>query len=296
MDDVISETGPPADPPPAQRRFRLLPRTRRGKLLLVAVLLVPIVAIWIDYFHGTGWSQNANPAMWYHRMRGDDLYDGDAAYFAHGNRDIPEVALTFDDGPHPQSRPEILAILRRYSVHATFFDVGKNMKAHPDLLAQTLTEGHEIANHSDTHRRLDGLSARERHREINDADITYCRITGKHLGLLRPPGMRYNAEVLHDIRSMGYITVGYTTASGDFDVTASPEKIAAKTLHWIRNGSILLLHDYPGTAAALPHILDTLKSRGYRCVTISELLSHLPERPHAAAQQFLRQQDSGEAP
>jgi peptidoglycan/xylan/chitin deacetylase (PgdA/CDA1 family) len=265
-------------------------------MLLAAVCVVPLFAIWMDYFHGTGWSQNANPILWYHRMRGEDLYHADEAFFAHGNRSLPEVALTFDDGPHPQSRPEILAILKTYGVHATFFDVGKNMKAHPELLMQTLAEGHEIANHSDTHRRLDSLSAKERHREINDADITYTRLTGKHLALLRPPGMRYNAETLRDIRSMGYITVGYTTASGDFDLTASPEKIATKTLHWIQNGSILLLHDYPGTAEALPHILDTLKSRGYRCVTVSELLTHLPEGSRSAALGFMGSQDQGEVP
>ncbi len=275
---------------PARRKRRLLPATRRGKLILVAVLLVPTFAVWLDYFHGTGWSQNVNPILLYHKMRGDDLYHADEAYFAHGNRDRPEVALTFDDGPHPQSRPEILAVLKRYGVHATFFDVGKNMKAHPELVLQSLAEGHEIANHSDTHRRLDTLSEKERHREINDADITFDRLTGKHLALFRPPGMRYNADVLRDLRSMGYVTVGYTTASGDFDVSASPEKIATKTLHWIQNGSILLLHDYPGTATALPQILDTLKARGYRCVTASELLAHLPDRPGNAAKEFLQAQ------
>ncbi len=261
-------------------------------MILIAALLIPAFAIWLDYFHGTGWSQNVNPILWYHKMRGDDLYHGDEAYFAHGNRERPEVALTFDDGPHPQSRSEILAVLKRNGIHATFFDVGKNMQAHPELVLETLAEGHEIANHSDTHRRLDTLSAKERHREINDADITYYRLTGHHLTLLRPPGMRYNADVLRDIRSMGYVTVGYTTASGDFDITESPDKIAAKTLHWIQNGSILLLHDYPGTAAALPQILEVLNARGYRCVTVSELLAHLPDRPGNAAKEFLKDQEN----
>ena len=296
MDDVTTEPPISPDTPPKRGRFRLLPSTRRGKLILFVIVLIPAFAIWLDYFHGTGWSQNVNPILWYHKMRGDDLYHSDEAYFAHGNRERPEVALTFDDGPHPQSRREILAVLKRYGVHATFFDVGKNMQAHPDLVLQTLAEGHEIANHTDTHRRLDTLSAKERHREINDADITYYRLTGKHLTLLRPPGMRYNADVLRDIQSMGYITVGYTTASGDFDVTKSPETIAAKTLHWIQNGSILLLHDYPGTASALPQILDTLKARGYRCVTASELLADLPERPGNAAREFLKAQQSADAP
>jgi peptidoglycan/xylan/chitin deacetylase (PgdA/CDA1 family) len=294
MDEVIPKPETLPDPAPRRARFRFLPKTRRGKLLLLAILLVPAFALWVDYFHGTGWSQNVNPVLWYHRILGSDLYHGDEAYLAHGNRDLPEIALTFDDGPHPQSRSKILAILKRYGVHATFFDVGKNMKAHPDLLMQTLAEGHEIANHSDTHRRLDSLNARERHREINDADITYFRLTGKHLELFRPPGMRYTADVLSDLRSMGYITVGYTTASGDFDIAASPDVITAKTLHWIQNGSILLLHDYPGTASALPRIIDTLQARGYRCVTVTELLNHLPERPGNAARAFRQAQEAAE--
>lgn len=296
MDDVTPELKLSTDPPIPPSEQIPQRKSRRRKLILCAILLLPVFMLWLDYFHGTGWSQNFNPIIWYHKMRGDDLYHGDEAYFAHGNRDIKEVALTFDDGPHGQSRPEILAILKRYGVHATFFDVGKNMKAHPELVLQTIAEGHEIANHTDTHRRLDGLSAKERHREINDADITYTRLTGKHMNLLRPPGMRYNDDVLRDARSMGYVTVGYTTASGDFDIHEAPEVIAAKTLHWIQNGSILLLHDYPGTASALPQILDTLKARGYRCVTASELLAHLPERPGNAAKEFLKAQENEDAP
>ncbi len=283
--ETSPELIPALEPPVSKRRYRLLPATRKGKVILAGIV-VAAVAIWFDYFHGTGWSQSINPVLIYHRMRGDDLYDGDEAYFAHGNRTVPEVALTFDDGPHPQSRPQILAILKQHGIRATFFDVGKNMRAHPDLLLQTISEGHEIGNHSDTHRRLDSLSPKERHREINDADITYTMLTGKHLTLLRPPGMRYNPAVIEDIRSLGYITVGYTTASGDFDIASSPDRIADKTLHWIQNGSILLLHDYPETAVALPRILDTLKARGYRCVTASELLAHLPDRPRSAAQSF----------
>ncbi len=282
---------PPQDVTPilksisAKRRFRLLPASRRGKIILL-ILTVALAGIWADYFHGTGWSQNLNPILQYHKLRGEDLFNMNEAFFAHGNRTLLEVALTFDDGPHPQSRLQILSILRQYNVHATFFDVGKNMRAHPDLLLQTIAEGNEIANHSNNHRRLDSLSVKERHREINDADITYFMITGKHLTLLRPPGMRYNPEIIGDIRSMGYVTVGYTTASGDFDIASSPDTIANKTLHWIQNGSILLLHDYPETAIALPRILETLRARGFRCVTVSEMLDHLPDRPRNAAVEF----------
>lgn len=232
-----------------------------------------------------------NPIYWYHRSQGDDLYDAQQAMLLHGNRDRPEVALTFDDGPHPESRIEILDILKQAGVHATFFDVGANMALHPELVQRTLQEGHEIGNHSQTHpiERLTGLSRQSRHREINDVDIIYASITGNHLSLLRPPGMRYNSEVLDDTQRMGYIVVDYTTASSDFDPNESPQVIAERTLQRTENGSIVLLHDYPSTAKALPAILTGLKERGLHCITISEMLVHLPEKPRLAAMRFQKE-------
>src|SRR5262249_5853238 len=118
-------------------------------------------------------------------------------------------------------------------------------------------------------------------------DITFCALTGEHLRLLRPPGMRYNPAVLADTRASGYIVVGYTTASQDFNENESAGVIAERTLRRTENGSIILLHDYFPTAQALPQILDTLKSRGFRCVTISEMIAHLPEQARKSAQQIL---------
>jgi peptidoglycan/xylan/chitin deacetylase (PgdA/CDA1 family) len=167
--------------------------------------------------------------------------------------------------------------------------VGVNMGRNPDLLRRTVAEGHEVANHTDHHLYLTGLSPAERRREINDPDITFFAITGRHLDLLRPPGMRSDAAVLADARGLGYVVVGYTTAAKDADAAdpASADEIASRTLGRIENGSILLLHDYPATADALPTILEALKARAYRCVTISEMLDHLPEPARSDAQKQL---------
>src|SRR5207248_1989078 len=135
----------------------------------------------------------------------------------HGSRRLAEVALTFDDGPHPKSRPSILDTLKRYGVHATFFDVGANMGRNPGLVRRTLAEGHEEANHSEHHLYLTDLSPAERRREINDPDIGLYAIAGRHLKLLRPPGMRSNPAVLEDARQLGYVTVSFTTAAKDAD-------------------------------------------------------------------------------
>jgi peptidoglycan/xylan/chitin deacetylase (PgdA/CDA1 family) len=226
---------------------------------------------------------------WLSRSRGNDLFRTNTKILIHGNRDIPEIALTFDDGPHPESRGTILDILTREHIHATFFDVGINMAAHPDLVEKTISQGSEIGNHSQDHMsRLDVIDERHRYNEINDVDITYASITGKHLSLLRPPGMRFNDAVIRDTRDLGYIVVGYTTASRDFDPNEKPHDIAERTLSRVENGSIVLLHDYAATAAALPDILSGIKARGLRCVTISEMLSHLPDTPRRDVESFQR--------
>jgi peptidoglycan/xylan/chitin deacetylase (PgdA/CDA1 family) len=273
------------------RRPRFLTQTASGRVVLALVALAALSTgtLWYTRYRGTGWSQTFNVVLWYRRSRGEDLYRTADAMLLHGSRKLPEVALTFDDGPHPRSRPLILDTLKRYGARATFFDVGVNMERHPDLLRRTLAENHEVANHSDHHLRLPDLSPSERHREINDPDITFCAITNRHLRLFRPPGMRYNAAVLADTRNLGYVVVSYTTAAKDADAAdpAPAKVIADRTLSRIENGSILLLHDYPGTADALPTILETLRARGYRCVTVSEMLDHLPEPVHSEARKQL---------
>lgn len=228
------------------------------------------------------WADTFNPAYWWRRMRGEDLVDPARGILLHGRRDLPEIALTFDDGPHPASRTRILEILKAYRVRATFFEVGAHMDAYPDLVLRTLQEGHEIGNHTQNHQRLIGLPARTLHREINDVDITCYRITGKHLRLFRPPGMRYDATVVAEARRLGYVLVGYTTASHDYEPGESPEFIARRTIQRTEAGSILLLHDYPATAEALPEILRTLLARGYRFVTVSEMIARLPEKDRNA--------------
>lgn len=253
-------------------------------------------AFWYNEHRAMSWSETFNPMYWFRRWRGDDLFLEKSAYLTHGNRRLPEVALSFDDGPHPASLPSILDTLRRYRVHATFFDVGTNMTRYPDLVRRTLAEGHEIGNHSSTHQRLDGLSPQERHHEINDADIVYYGITGKHLTLLRPPGMAINPAVLTDAHALGYVIAGYTAASKDFITDESPDYIIQRTLNRTEQGSILLLHDYPSTAEALPALLEGLKQRGLRVVTITQMLADLPPYPRGKADAFMRAAGDGPLP
>ena len=270
-----------------RRARRTLFGSRRGRAALF-VFLAAFVGwgLWYNQHRSLSWRETVNPLYWLARWRGDDLYLPATAFLKHGNRHLPEVALTFDDGPHVESRAQILDTLKRYHAPATFFDVGIHIAAQPALVRRTLAEGHEIANHSNTHLRLDGLNPHERHREINDADITFFRLTGKHLTLLRPPGERYNDAVLADTKDKGYIVVGHSTASRDYETDVTPQFIIDHTCAGVENGSIILLHDYPATAAALPEILKRLEAQGYRFVTVSTLIAHLPDSPRQAALTF----------
>ena len=263
---------------------RSLRNRRTLALTLCAILLA--WGWWYNEHRTIGWTDTFNPFYWQRRWHGDDLYDPQRALLLRGNHDLPEVALTFDDGPHPESRARILDILKQYGAKVTFFDVGDHLAAQPALVRRTLAEGHEIANHSTHHNRLPSLTPHERHREINDTDIIYYGLTGQHLTLLRPPGMQFNDAVLADTRQLGYIVVSYSTLSEDYNPSESPEGIATRSIRRTGNGSILLLHDYAGTAKALPAILAALTARGYRFVTISEMIAHLPQKAREAAQQF----------
>ena len=258
LDTMQPSDGHPAPiaPDPTARSAAHSPRSRpsvrtAGRRVLLALLVAAAAYfgdVWYTRYRGTGWTQTFNLSLWYRRSRGEDLYHSREALLVHGSRNRAEVAITFDDGPHPRSRPQILDTLKRYGVHATFFDVGANMERSPDLVRRTLAEGHVEANHTEHHLYLTELSPGERRREINDPDIGFCAITGGHIKLLRPPGMRFNPAVLQDARRLGYVTVAYTTAAKDADATdsAPAEVIADRTLSRVENGSILLCTTTPG--------------------------------------------------
>jgi len=242
----------------------------------MAVLSLTAAACW---YHNrkVGVLEAINPAYWVRRWQGDDLYDTSTNRLLHGNRELKEVAITIDDGPHNGTGDQILDILKREDAKATFFVVGVNMKRHPDLVKRMLADGHEVANHTFTHFRLSTLRPDQMRREINDNDILFYRITGRHLNLLRPPGVNYNPVVSKVARDLGYETILVNVVSKDFD-DQTPDYIVDRTLRRTENGSIILLHDdRMSTVMALPRIIQGLRESGYKLVTVSEMLAHLPK-------------------
>ena len=221
----------------------------------------------------------------------DELFDSNLAFFLRGNLKVKEVALSIDDGPHIQYAPKILEVLRQNKAHATFFVVGIKVKEHPELVREMLADGNEVGNHSMTHPRLNKLPLDEVKREITECGDAVFKATGKRMTLMRPPGERYTDAVLKVAKDLHYISVAANIGVGDYILVgdrswyrgnpgyeAHVDSIPESVFKQLKNGGIIDLHDMPTTADALDAVIKGIRSRGFKIVTVSELLRHLPRR------------------
>jgi polysaccharide deacetylase family sporulation protein PdaB len=186
------------------------------------------------------------------------------------------ICLTFDDGPDPEQTPAILDLLRTYGAHATFFVTGVQAKQHPELLLREVQEGHEIGNHTYHHKFFRRPSAETVLRELSEAEQVIVTATGKKPHLFRPPGGYYDQTIVDASREAGYRIILWSWHEDTKDwARPGVGRIAGKVLGNARPGDIVLLHDHverTQTIAALEQILPELQHRGYRFVTVSELL------------------------
>jgi peptidoglycan/xylan/chitin deacetylase (PgdA/CDA1 family) len=195
---------------------------------------------------------------------------------SHGSRDRPQIALTFDDGPHPTFTPRALDILERYGVTATFFCVGLHASGHPDLITRLSDAGHLLGNHTWSHAFLPDLSRQQ----ISDQIAR----TAEHLlpiqettRLFRPPYGSRSSTILTWLAEMDVTTVLWDVEPFDWALPGAGE-IARRVLGETKPGSIILLHDGGGdrsqTVDALPQIIEELLDRGYDFVTVDQLATH----------------------
>jgi peptidoglycan/xylan/chitin deacetylase (PgdA/CDA1 family) len=194
--------------------------------------------------------------------------------FGHGARSRREIVLTFDDGPHPGYTPELLAVLERYHVPATFFVVGEMAERAPYLVRDEIADGDSVGNHTYHHVSLVKITPGEAADEIRACGLVLQSITGKPARLFRPPGGRYDAAVTDAATAQGYRTVLWTDDPGDY---ASPgvDTIVERTVRTAHNGGILLLHDgIQQTIDALPRIIGSLRASGFTFVTMDQMLIH----------------------
>ena len=186
------------------------------------------------------------------------------------------IALTFDDGPDPTWTPQVLSILQKKRVAATFFMVGQMVRAHPRFARQVQAAKFPIGSHSWSHPR----HPRSPKAEIERTDAIMQRVLGFKPTLFRPPYGIMNNGLVKVALSRDQNVIIWDSFGADWDKHATSATIAAKVLKSARPGGIVLLHDGGGhrakTVAALPHIIDTLRKRGFRFVTVPRILSMGP--------------------
>lgn len=184
-------------------------------------------------------------------------------------KSLRQIALTFDDGPNPNTTPRVLELLKQYGAKGTFFVVGKAVAGNEDLLKQIVAEGHEVANHTWNHPNLTTISADKVRREIQDTQAAIKAVLGKEPTMIRPPYGAVNQSVV-DV--MGLPSIYWSVDSEDWlsrDKNAIFERIKAQT----QPGSIILMHDiHQPTVDALEMVLQFLTSEGYHMVTTTDLL------------------------
>ncbi|ANZ41317.1 polysaccharide deacetylase [Lentzea guizhouensis] len=189
------------------------------------------------------------------------------------------VALTFDDGPDPAGAQQVLDILAEKDVEATFFVMGRDLEKHPELGRRIADAGHELGNHTFSHERMVGVTPGFVAKEVEDTDAL-IRKTGYRGDIhFRPPNGKKLFVLPYYLKQHNRTTVMWDVEP---DSAAAPGKdqLVSETLAQTQPGSIILLHPmYAGrdqTRQALGPIIDGLKERGFRFVTVSALLREAP--------------------
>jgi peptidoglycan-N-acetylglucosamine deacetylase len=215
------------------------------------------------------------------------------------------LALTFDDGPDPVFTPQILDVLKKYDVKATFFVIGKNIKEYPEIAKRIITEGHIIANHSYSHPRLTNLSSVTVDTEISGTDEILSQLVNVKTDFFRTPYndiYGFNTEndlsILRELRKYNKLAVEDDVDTKDW-LIKDPVAISSKTLEILdkQSGSVLLLHDGGGdrtsTVKSLPGIIEGIKSRGFAIENLNAAVdSKKPVNESAENKQFEEQQFS----
>jgi cellulose synthase/poly-beta-1,6-N-acetylglucosamine synthase-like glycosyltransferase/peptidoglycan/xylan/chitin deacetylase (PgdA/CDA1 family) len=206
------------------------------------------------------------------------------------------LALTFDDGPDPVWTPQILDVLRKHNVHATFFVVGSAAIDHPDLVRRIIAEGHEIGVHTLTHADLASAPAWRQQLEVQGDQQAIAGLTGRAATLLRPPYSSENDAVtdgtwsaMRSVADQGYLTVLTTKDSDDWQRPGVPA-IERNLAPAGQQGQVLLMHDGGGdreqTVAALDSALTTFADQGFRVATVGDAVGITSMRDASAGEQI----------
>lgn len=201
------------------------------------------------------------------------------------------IAITYDDGPHPQNTPRLLDILRARNIKATFYVIGRSVDLYPQIVRRTVAEGHEMGNHTYTHRLMTKLGDSEVRSELNRTADSVMRAAGVRMKTMRPPYgglLQRQRELVH--QEFGYPTILWSVDPLDWKRPGA-SVITSRILENTAAGGIVLAHDlHAQTVDAMPATLDGLLRRGFQFVTVSQLIAMKQET--VAAQPSLDHADS----
>jgi len=203
--------------------------------------------------------------------------EGEIVWWVRTNQKV--VALTLDDGPDPKYTPTVLKLARDKGIKLTFFLVGKEIRLHPDLAREEAAEGHAIGNHTWDHPALTRETPPQDISEIERCEDEIEKICGQRTRLFRPPKGYWDGDTFVEAERLGYRMILWSAAL-EHRTAKTPEAMAQRILRHIRPGMIILAHDgepcrpidRSKTMKALPILVDGLLERGYRFVTVPELL------------------------
>jgi len=209
-----------------------------------------------------------NLCSYYYPRNKDNVY-------VNGSPEKKYIALTFDDGPHPYESPRILDILKKYDVKATFFAIGENVRLYPQIVEREIKEGHQVGNHTFHHRKISKMSEKELTAALAKTGDAIYEICEYNTTVFRPPEGFCNEKVSKVAKKLGYNVILWKIDTKDWQGT-SAQKMADMVLSSVKNGDIILMHDYISgksyTAEALDILIPKLKENGYTLVTINELI------------------------
>ncbi|WP_407690457.1 polysaccharide deacetylase family protein [Rummeliibacillus pycnus] len=233
------------------------------------IIIMTVCVLVISIFYAS-FSKAADKGRYYYEQTGQVLWDIQT--------EEKVIALTFDDGPDPRYTPEILDLLAKYDAKATFFVLGKSAEKYPKIIERAYDEGHELANHTYSH----PFKARGKKLvdELNKTNEIIEGITGYSPVLFRPVGGIYTDEMINTAQKSGFKVVIWSWHLDTQDwKNPGVRRIVRKVLNGTTPGDVILFHDGGGnrtqTIKSLEQILPILQKKGYKFVTISELMGDM---------------------
>jgi peptidoglycan/xylan/chitin deacetylase (PgdA/CDA1 family) len=240
----------------------------RGRAIFIAFACAALAATPVG--SALGWRGGPSRGRAGHPVLPVGCTHGGTPFVTHGARGRKRIAIGFDDGPSDYTLG-VLRVLRRFDSHATFFEIGQETPGRAATMRKVLAQGNEIGNHS-LHHESDPSSA-----SLHETNRLIRRATGFRPCDFRPPDGAVNSSLIRRAHAEHLVTVDWEVDPRDWALPGV-SSIVSNVIHNAHNGSIVVMHDGGGnrseTIAALPAILSHFRHRGYKFVTVEELLGH----------------------